>query len=183
MSHNLLLNASFHQQLLQLDFDFMLKSRLQGCRFCGGSLQQSHYPRVPFGIPPSMRHFYDRRLSLCCAQCRRRTTPQSVRFLGPRRFMAFVMVLIPAQHASPDQKRIDRLRIRFGIHFSLTTWQRWRAWWKDQFPASRLWLEVRGLFVHQDDLTRFPRSLLKRLGDHRLIRLLKLIAPFSVQFT
>lgn len=181
MLHNLLLNVSFHQQLLRIDQEFMLEVRSQGCQFCSGPLHQANYPRVGFGVPKPMRHFYEMRFGLCCGQCRRRTTPQSVRFLGPRRFVVFVMVLISAQRTRPSQRRIEHLGTRFGVRFSLTTWQRWRTWWKEQFPASPLWLEVRGLFVHQDRLTDFPRSVLQQLRDNRLIRFLRLIAPVSIR--
>jgi hypothetical protein len=181
MLHNLLLNVSFHQQLLRIDQEFMREVRSQGCQFCSGPLYQANYPRVGFGVPKIMRHFYEMRFGLCCGQCRRRTTPQSVRFLGPRRFVAFVMVLISAQRTRPGERRIEHLGTLFGIRFSLSTWQRWRTWWKEHFPASCVWREARGLFVHHDDIIAFPRDLLNQLTGDRLLNFLLLISPLNFQ--
>jgi hypothetical protein len=46
------------------------------------------------GSPAKLPEDDDRRLSLCCSQCRRRTTPPSVRFLGRRVYLAAVVVLV-----------------------------------------------------------------------------------------
>ena len=181
MFHNLLLNASFHHRLRQLDQEKMASVRAQGCRFCSGQLHQANFPRVGFGIPGSMRHFYQVRFSLCCSQCRRRTTPPSVRFLGARRFAALVMVLMCAQRSGAKEKRLDRIRCRVGLSISLTTWKRWRKWWKEAFPVTSLWRQVKGLFVSQDELSTFPGDLLKLLKAPRLLNFLRLISPLSTQ--
>jgi hypothetical protein len=181
MSHNLRLDANFHLQLLKLDQILLAETSEAGCPFCSGPLHQAHYPRTPFGVPVDMRHYYDQRFSLCCGQCRRRTTPQSVRFLGSRRFVTLVMVLISSQRSSPTEKRLERLFRRFNLQCSLTTWKRWRKWWKEQFPASSLWHEVRGLFVRHDAISFYPKDVLKQFPDNRLLKFLQLISPLSVQ--
>lgn len=181
MSHKLCIDANFHLQLFKLDQTILAETSEAGCPYCSGPLYQAHYPRTPFGVPVDMRQFYEQRFSLCCGQCRRRTTPQSVRFLGPRRFVAFVMVLLSSQQARPTEKRLERLFRRFKIQCSLTTWKRWRKWWKETFPVSSLWREMRGLFVQHDAISFYPKDVLKQFSDNRLLRFLRLIAPLSVQ--
>lgn len=181
MSHKVRIDANFHLQLLTLDQILLAETSEAGCPFCSGPLHQAHYPRTPFGLPAELRHYYAQRFSLCCGHCRRRTTPQSVRFLGPRRFVAFVMVLFSAQQSSPTEQRLERLFKRFNLQCSLTTWKRWRKWWKEQFPVSSLWLEVRGVFVQQDAISLYPRDVLKQFRGRRLLQFLQLIAPLSVQ--
>ena len=59
---------------------------------CGGVLHSARYPRKPRGGPPELRQTDNSRLSFCCAQCRRRHTPRSVRYLGRRVYLATVVV-------------------------------------------------------------------------------------------
>lgn len=181
MSHNLLLNASFHQRLCKIDLEIIKTTQEKGCPFCSGTLHQANYPRTGFGLPQNVRHYYEERFSLCCSQCRRRTTPPSVRFLGAHRFVAFVLVLVCAQRVAPNEKRLARLVRRFDLRVSLTTWQRWRKWWKEQFQLSPVWREVKGLLVYQDSISTFPRDVLKALTKDRLVSLLCLISPLSVR--
>jgi hypothetical protein len=181
MLHKLRIDANFHLQLFKLDQTILAETAEAGCPYCSGPLHQAHYPRTPFGVPVEMRKHYEKRFSLCCGQCRRRTTPQSVRFLGPRRFVAFVMVLLSSQKACPTEKRLERLFTRFNIQFSLSTWKRWRKWWKETFPVSALWREIRGLFVQQNAISFYPTDVLRQFSDNRLLRFLRLIAPLSVQ--
>ena len=57
-----------------------------------GPLHRSDYPRKPRG-GPALPAEQERRFSLCCAVCRRRTTPPSVRFLGPKVYYGAVVIL------------------------------------------------------------------------------------------
>jgi hypothetical protein len=101
--------------------------------------------------------------------------------LGARRFVAFVMVLVCAQRVAPNEKRLARLVQRFDLRVSLTTWQRWRKWWKEQFPVSLVWRELKGLLVHQDRISTFPRDVLRALIKDRLVSFLCLVSPLSVR--
>lgn len=84
MSQIFLLNASFHSFLIALDQELASKSQGSSCIYCGGKLHKTNYPRSPFGVPQSLREYYDKRFSFCCSECRKRTAPQSVRFFGRR---------------------------------------------------------------------------------------------------
>lgn len=179
MSHNLLLNSSFHIRLRQIDWETTQATREKGCPFCSGPLHQANYPRTVFGLPPAMRHHHEERFSLCCGHCRKRTTPPSVRFLGARRFLAFVFVLVCAQRTAPHEKRLERLFLRFGLRVSLSTWQRWRQWWKNPFPVTSVWRALKGLLVHHDRFKALPRDVFKALTADRLVSLLRLISPLG----
>lgn len=181
MSHIFHFNANIHSQLLTLDQIIMAEVVEQGCPYCSGPLHQAHYPRKPFGISAAHRHHYSQRFSLCCGHCRLRTTPQSVRFLGARRYVAWIMILLCCQRSSPSEKRLESLFKRFNILCSLTTWKRWRKWWRVEFPSSALWREVRGLLVNHDDIASYPRDVLSQFTTDRLINFLRLMLPLSIQ--
>ena len=58
------------------------RRREAGCPHCGGQMHSATYPRKPHAPAPALREDV-RRLSFCCADCRRRVTPPSVRFFRP----------------------------------------------------------------------------------------------------
>ena len=124
MSHNCLVNSNlnFHTHLLTLDIDLAKKVKEKGCRHCGGSLHQANYPRIGFGITAQISHIYTSRFSFCCANCRRRTTPTSVRFFGRRRYVATLFVLLCSSRSlTPDDASCARLAKRFGFYLSVST--------------------------------------------------------------
>jgi len=182
MSHNFLLNASFHEALLAIDLEEVNRTRDKACPHCGGTLHQAHYPRKGFGIKAEYAHFYDQRFSLCCATCRCRVTPPSIRFLFQRRFVSSVFVLISALRQSASARHCDVLARRFGIHVSLSTWRRWRAWWR-QLPLSRFWQQVKSRLPSFIPQTPLARGLLSQFsGDYlsqRLVLFLRFLSALS----
>ena len=83
MSHKFIFRSTFHSLLIAIDREIAEATRKKGCD-CGGALHQSNYPRSPFGLSAEFRIAYEERFSFCCADCRKRTTPSSVRFFGRR---------------------------------------------------------------------------------------------------
>ena len=86
MSHNLFRHSTFCSArvwsfLKQVDAAEAETCRSAGCPRCGGALHRATYPRKPHGLAPALRADA-RRFSFCCAVCRRRVTPPSVRFLS-----------------------------------------------------------------------------------------------------
>lgn len=96
--HASLSNRHFYLFLIRLDEELAAQTRAAGCP-CGGTLHCANYPRKPRGCPRWVRAAYETRLSFCCSRCRRRTTSQSVRFLGRRVYLGWVVVLCSARHA------------------------------------------------------------------------------------
>jgi hypothetical protein len=183
MSHNFLFNANFHKTLLEIDQITASECQQKGCGFCGGKLHQAQYPRIGFGVSSKIAPLYARRLSFCCAVCRTRTTPSSIRFMGRRRYVSSAFVLLCVLRLSPCEKRCEQLARRFGLHISVSTWKRWRTWWRQHFPHTQFWTVAKArvsLMINEDPL---PRALLSQFaGAHlsqRLILLLRFLAPLT----
>lgn len=184
MSHTPMIDARVWQLLLVIDRDLASEARRAGCS-CGGPLHSARYRRKPRGgMPAELRPAYSRRESLCCAraECRRRTTPPSVRFLGRRVFLAAVVVLVSAMTAGVTAQRAAKLRGQFGVRER--TLQRWRAWWLRIFPRTVFWKGARARVVPTIDEQQLPLSLLERFADpldEHLVACLKFLAPITTR--
>ena len=182
MSHKFLLKSSFHELLNRIDRELAEHVRLKGCQFCGGILHWAPYPRSPFGLPAQFRDYYAERLSFCCDNCRRRTTPQSVRFFGRRWFPAPLLILISALLGGVNDYRRERLKELFGVVVSESTWKRWRRWWRDAFTKTSFWTQNKGHFLFSEGACFFPRSLLTTFQGglfERLCHALKFFSPIT----
>lgn len=164
---NILQQPCFFQFLAAIDSDLASRARIQGCNFCGGVLHSACYPRKrkPRGsgeletTAATTRH----RHSFCCDKCRRRTTPESVRFLGRRVYPGFVMVLLSAMQSGVTDKLINELRLRLGV--ARRTLQRWRHCWCEIFVGTPFWTLGRGLFMPPVEHAALPYSLQTRSGQ------------------
>ena len=125
--------------LLQIDKDLAAETREKGCPHCGGVLHSACYPRKlkKFCVPNDGKEIV--RFSFCCSAdgCRRRTTSPSVRFLGRKRYLSVVVILLGAMRHNLTQRRVEELERLVGV--SRRTLSRWQRWWQDAFPASRFW--------------------------------------------
>jgi len=176
-------DASFYQQLFQLDQAIAAEVQAGGCRHCGGRLHVADYPRKPRGVRSALDDSYQSRLSFCCARdgCRRRTTPPSVRFLGRKVYLGVIVILVTAlTHGLESRHRrllIDRLDLW------PQTLARWQCWWREHVPTTRCWLALQSRFIPPIEVCALPGALLGRLtgGDlaARLRQLLGLIAPLT----
>ncbi len=108
MSHNCLVNSNLnsHTHLLTIDIELAQKVKEQGCRHCGGALHQTNYPRIAFGVTAQIAPIYTCRFSYCCANCRRRTTPPSVRFFGRRRYISTIFIYFVLHVRSSLMRRV-----------------------------------------------------------------------------
>jgi hypothetical protein len=177
-------SANFHQKLFQIDAEIAQATRAKGCAHCGGKLHQANYPRTGFGVEAEVRSLYASRFSFCCGRCRRRTTPPSVRFFGRRRFVAALFVLLSALRLPVTEQRCEQLVRHFAVHLSVSTWKRWRAWWRHRFPISSFWTEAKAHVPSVSTTTPLPRGLLQAfLAAHvaqRLLSLLQFVSPLSI---
>ena len=197
MYASLLADARFHELLLDIDRKIADAARAEGCGRCGGCVHSARYPRKPHGRPKCLDGRlgpdHDRRFSFCCAVdgCRARKTPASVRFLGPRVFIATVVVLIAMLRRGASDARLAGLE--HVVSLDRHTVERWRRWWRDTFTATPFWRIARAGFMPPVAHERLPASLLDRFDvmpeagvqvvadeeRERLVALLRFIAPIT----
>jgi len=170
-------DPSFFRLLTQIDAELAAATRGGGCQHCSGRLHVADFPRKPRGCPTAVAEEYSRRLSFTCGRCDLRATPPSVRFLGRRVYVAVVLML----NSPPDSASAAQLSDLVGV--SRRTVLRWRRWWTQEFPRTRLWRSVRSLFMPPIALTQLPQSLLDRFSSRaptvRLAQALRLLSPLS----
>lgn len=145
---------------------------------CGGTLHRADYPRKPRSCPRELRERFDSRLSFCCASCRRRTTAQSVRFLGRRVHLALAVVLLSARSSAAAP-----VAIRAALAVAPRTLARWRQWWHERFPATPLWRAECARFMPPLPSTTLPHGLLARFGADgvgAMLHLLRWLAPVTL---
>ena len=178
---NHLADQTLFELLEKVDADLAAEAQARGCPHCGAKLYRADYERKPRGGPQ-----WDRRYSLCCGQegCRRRNTPESVRFLGRRVYAGFVVVLVSAMVHGLNADRVRRVRERLGI--DPRTLERWRQWWLDQFVRSGFWKIARARFLPALCEKTLPLSLGLSFGVERrdrLLALLRFLAPITTPGT
>lgn len=182
MYQTILNDASFYRLLLRLDEDLAEERRKQGCA-CGGKLHSARFPRKPRGAPQALEDAYSKRSSFCCAGdgCRKRTTPESFRFLSRRVYVSVVVVLVSALQHGATAARMAELRAAVGV--SGRTVERWRRWWLEEFPRSRFWRWASARFASPVDVEMLPLSLLESFGkpgdEQRVMSLLRMILPLT----
>lgn len=163
MLHELAFNVEFFARLDAMDAAIAAQLAAQGCPFCGGALHRGNYQRKPRGgLMASAGEQYSLRYSLCCGarDCRRRVLPPSLRFLGRRVYLEVVVLfatvvlqLVAAFRGAAVATRVPAKTLR-----------RWGEWWRDVFPVSPTWFELKARFVPPPpDETRLPASLVDRV--------------------
>jgi hypothetical protein len=180
----LLSDVQFHRILWQLDEQSAQELKAQGCRRgdCRGALHSARYLRKPRGMPAALHGCECWRLSFCCAKdgCRGRTTPPSLRFLGPKVYLAGVVTVITAMRCGVTPARMQRLNELVGV--SRQTVLRWQRWWRERLPESAFWRSSCGAFGSAVQLCELPVSLLEQFAgtiEERLLALLRFLAPVT----
>jgi hypothetical protein len=173
-----LADQTLWELLARVDSDLAEQARAEGCLQCGGKLHRADYERKPRGGPT-----WEWRDSFCCGRegCRRRRTPPSVRFLGRRVYVGFVVVLVAAMVHGLKAARVEVIRERLGI--DRRTLERWRQWWLGRFTGGRFWKAARARFMPPVSEGTLPWSLCARFGAERrdgLARLLEFLAPITI---
>jgi hypothetical protein len=180
LSQKPLVDARVWLLLYAFDCDLIDKLVAKGCR-CGGRLDRSDYRRK-VNVPKDVSEpDFALRFSACCANegCRKRATSASVRFLGRKRFLGVIVVLVSAMRQGATPRRARVLQEEFGV--TRRTIERWRRWWDEEFRASRCWKLAKAKLLGIAD--EVPRSVLIHLdalegGDH-LVAVMRLFAPIS----
>ena len=176
MSLAILFDPQLFVILFQIDADLAEQARAGGCP-CGGRVHQADYPRKPRG-PVDLGPEHHKRHSFCCAVCRRRVTPPSVRFFGRRVYAFPVVVLLTALSTGLSGQRLATLRREFGV--DRRTLERWRRWWREVFPRTLFWKAARARFSPPVEGSRLD-TLAARFRDGRdgLVDLLRFLVPIT----
>lgn|ERR1017187_2537324 len=134
----------------------------EGCRRCGGPLHQGNYRRKPRGAKlAGAAEAFGLRHSLCCGRrgCRRRVLPPSLRFLGRRVYVEAVVLVASVVAlllgAVGTASKVTEVPAR--------TLRRWAVWWREVFPQSRTWHEIRPRLVPSPEEALLPLSLYERI--------------------
>lgn len=178
IGENLLVDRRSHAALwpvlTKIDEELAAQARARGCG-CGGALHRADFPRKVRGVNVEAK-----RDSFCCAEegCRRRTTPESVRFLGRKVYAGFIVVLLTALRHGLSAERIRVVQEHLGV--DRRTLERWRRWWLQEFAPGRVWRAARGRFVPPPDEATLPWSLWQRFGGPgAVVDLLRFLSPWS----
>jgi hypothetical protein len=184
MYHDLPRAARLWSVLLAIDQDLAETTRKKACP-CGGRLHCANYLRKPRGTLLQLPEPQRLRLSFCCDRdgCRRRTTPPSVRFLGPKVYLGVIVILISAMRQGPTPRRVRELSTRFGA--DRRTIARWQVFWREHFPQTPFWKIARAHLVPLAQIVTLPYSLVDAfLTRHRRCRgwtlLLRFLAPITI---
>ena len=182
MYRDLLADATFHELLLACDRDLADTARCAGCARCSGAVHSAPYWRKPRGRPCRLGREHDLRFSFCCAVdgCRSRATPPSLRFLGPKVYIAAIVVLIAMLRHGATARRMRELDQVIGV--DRRTVERRRRWWRDSFTTTSFWRIARATLMPPVDQNRLPAALIERFaGDDadRLVALLRFIGPLT----
>jgi hypothetical protein len=184
MYHHLPDRAGFWSYLFTIDQDLAETARKQGC-LCGGRLHCANYPRQPRGTSVKLPKHERTRLSFTCDRdgCRKRVTPPSVRFLGPKVYFGAVLILISAMRQGPSPRRVRELTRLFGA--DRRTIARWQVFWREHFPQTPFWKIARARLAPVIDVATLPLALLtaflnRRGDDEDWAGLLRFLAPITV---
>jgi hypothetical protein len=168
---------------LEADRAIAEAARAEGCRFCEGPLHRGDYKREPRGVPLELESEEScKRFSFCCGDCRKRTTPPSMRFLGRRVYLGAVVVLVAAARSGLTPERLGRLRRLFRAELSRRTIARWVAWWRGAFATSGFWMQVRGQLLRPVAAGTIPEGLLAAFtgeARERVLSLLRFLGPIT----
>jgi hypothetical protein len=163
MLHEFALPEEFFASLFEFDEEIARQVAAAGCPQCGGPLHRADYERKPRGARfAAASEGFTLRHSLCCGRrdCRKRALPPSLRFLGRRVYVEVVVLL-----ASVAAQVVSALRAARSVTgVPGRTLRRWGAWWRDTFPGTPTWVELRSRFVPPPpEESELPRSLVARL--------------------
>jgi hypothetical protein len=184
MYHDLPGAASFWSFLLEIDQDLAETARKNACP-CGGRLHCANYLRKPRGTLVQLPEPQRKRLSFCCDRdgCRKRVTPPSVRFLGPKVYLGAIIIVISAMRQGPTPRRVRELSKRFGA--DRRTIARWQVFWREHVPQTPFWKVAHARFTPVIKIVTLPFSLVDAFlcrcaGEEGWARLLRFLAPITI---
>ena len=176
-------SSKFTDLLCHFDQDLAHQCRAQGCPGCEGRLHLARFRRKPRGLGPQMNEDWCWRWSYCCAECRARTTPPSLRFLGRHVYLGAVMALTACMQQGLSDRRVAALNL--ALEVPRRTLKRWRLWWQEVFVHTAFWQVARARLMPPVDEQQLPLSLFERFAEtdfaQQLVHLLNFISPLSTR--
>ena len=178
---------SFFSFLLEIDRSTAIEAQKKSCAHCGGKLDRANFTRSGLGLPGTGDEEFLVRFSLCCRNdgCRKRLTPESVRFLRGVSYAALIIVLLAALNNGPDAA--DGKKLAAMLKVSRQTVQRWIRWWRDHVISSPFWRVRRGNFMPSLLEENLPHSLIEYYkgmivdGRDALVALLIFLGPLRLR--
>ncbi len=92
--------------------------------------------------------------------------------------MALAVVLVSARGPTPAAAR----KLAQQLSIAPRTVERWRQWWRERFPATRLWQTMCARFTAPVDLALLPGTLLERFAgtsNEAMLCLLLFLRPLT----
>ena len=182
MPFDILRDESFLPLLFMADQEHAQAVRGAGCPLCGGRLDSGSYFRKSRGWLCEVPADYFLRFSWCCrvVGCRKRVTPESLRFLGRKVYLSAAIVLTSVFLHGMTRRRVAQLRDLLGV--SPRTVADWRRWWLAAFRPSAFWKSYRGLFAGDLDEDALPHSIwasFRGSTRERLLFFLRFLHPLT----
>jgi len=152
---------SFFSFLLEIDRSIAEQAHARPCSFCTGKLSRGDFFRSGLGLPAGCDEEHQRRFSFCCQVdgCRKRSTPESVRFLRGFAYVTIIVLVMSAIHHGLSAARVRDLTTKLRV--SRQPVARWLVWWRKHFAGSAFWRVQRGRFMPTLDETKLPLALLE----------------------
>ena len=160
MLPELLKKSSLFLVLNQIDIDLAEECRSQNCLYCDGPLHRANYPRKPWGHPKDVPDKKMIRQSLCCGRrgCRKRMKPPSCIYMGRKKYWSGIIIVVMALRQNGSSKGAIKIMRMFNIPYK--TFLRWRTWFRDEFPTSAQWKNLRGRVNASIGSDQLPGGLL-----------------------
>lgn len=152
--------VKLYQLLFFIDKDLAEQQRIKACPFCGSSLHTSNYARKPRGGPDNLPDELLIRHSFCCSEegCRKRVLPVSLRFWERKVYWGVViLVIMTLKQRRTEGYSAGKLIQLFGI--SRHTLKRWIHYFRQHFPFTRRWKQLKGLVGFEISPDLLPGAL------------------------
>lgn len=178
MCHQGEVGVKFLEQFVVADLRISREMRDSGCPECGGPLHRADYPRKSRGLPEAMEEAFSLRYSFCCGHCRKRATPPSLRFMGRKIYVAYLVV-----QACLRWQELAGIVGRLIVGVPRRTVLRWIAWWRTGIPKSAFWRVAGSRLMPPIDVSELPSALLERFGAalDSLTEMLVFLAPLTTR--
>lgn len=179
---SIITSASLPPRQERIDRELAEIARQAGCA-CGGVLHVANFPRKCLVVLAGILGVLRVRFSFCCAVCRSRRTPPSVRFLGRRQYGAVLVLLLGAARSWDPKHQVREMSQRLGVEVSEATLARWASWWRHEVPRTPWWQVVRSRFATAPAGESLAAELVERFGalagEDNLLALLRFLGPLT----